>query len=79
MDEERILTDGPENKKDNDNALHQTDYMCQEKKGEVDSPALKIAWMRQYDDSKTTKKKSKERLITMTRKSTDNIKIKKQQ
>ena len=31
-----------------------TDYMYQEKKGEEDLPALKIALTYQYDDSKTT-------------------------
>ena len=30
------------------------DYLCQEKKGEEDSSALKIASMHQYKDSKNT-------------------------
>ena len=37
-------------------ALHPSDdidYMCQEKKEEVDSPALKIALIDWYDDLKT--------------------------
>ena len=46
MYEGRISTNGTENKKANDDAQGrtQTDYMCQEKKYEEDSPALKIAW-----------------------------------
>ena len=38
-------------------ALHPTDdidYIYQEKKEEEDSLALKIAWIHQYDDSKTS-------------------------
>ena len=38
-------------------ALHSRyniDYVCQEKKEEEDSPALKIAWMNQYEASKVT-------------------------
>ena len=43
--------------------------MCQENKEEEDPPALKLASMHQYEDNI---KKSKERLITMTRNSTVN-------
>ena len=34
------------------------DYMSQEKKEEEDSPALKIVWKHQYDDSKTILKRA---------------------
>ena len=44
-----------------------TDYMCQEKKEEEDSPALKTTSIHGEDDSKIISKKSKERLITATR------------
>ena len=47
-------------------------YMCQEKKKEEDSPALKIASIQRLKDYL---KKSKERQITATRNSTENIKI----
>ena len=33
-----------------------TDYMCQEKKEEEVSPALKTVWKHRYEDSKTTLK-----------------------
>ena len=46
--------------------MTKTDYICKEKNEQEDSPALKIASMYRYDDSKTTKKKNKERLITTT-------------
>ena len=48
-----------------------TDYMCQEKKEEQDSPALNIVSMHQFEDSKTTGKRAK-KLITVTRNSTGN-------
>ena len=50
-------------------------YMYQEKK-EEDLPALKIAYMHQYKDSKIRLKKSKERLITVTRNNTNDTRIK---
>ena len=37
-----------------------TDYMCKEKKDEEKKPALKIALMHQYNDSKTTEKSAEE-------------------
>ena len=37
--------------------VHGIDFMCQEKKEKKDSPALKIAWIHQYKDSKTKFKK----------------------
>ena len=49
------------------------DYLCSEKKEEEDSVALKIAEMNQYEDSKTTLKKIKERFMTVAGNSTDNI------
>ena len=36
-------------------------------KEEEHSPALKVAWMHQYEDPKTTLKKPKESLITATK------------
>ena len=50
--------------------ITETDYKCQEKK-EEDSPALKIAWIHQYEILKISLKNSKEILITTTR--IDNI------
>ena len=58
VDRRRTSTNEPKNKKTNNDAS--TDYMCQEKKEEENSSALKIA-MRGLKDFI---KKSKERLIT---------------
>ena len=69
-----------QNKKTNDDEQGltsdrwQTDYMCQEKE-EVDSPTLKIASSQSIRGIEDYIKKCKERLITVTRNSTDRIKI----
>ena len=58
MDERKTLTNGPENKKTNDDAyipgMTSADYMCQKKKEEEDLLALKIALRYRYNDSNTT-------------------------
>ena len=46
--------------------------LCQEKKVEVYSPAMRITLIHQYKDSKTTSKKTKERLITVVSNSSRN-------
>ena len=51
----------------------QTKYV--KKKKEEVSPALKLAWMHQLEDSKTIYKIIREKLISTTRNSTDNIRI----
>ena len=58
LDKGRTSTNGPENKKTNDNKAlppnDDIDYMSQEKKEKEDSSAFKIASMHRYDDRKTT-------------------------
>ena len=52
--------------------MTETEYICHEKKEEEDWPVLKIVWMHKYEDSRSTQKKSKKRLIRAARKNTDN-------
>ena len=66
MDKGGTQTNGPKDMKIDNYAQgpthegwHKTDYMCQEKKEEDDSPALRIVPMHQYEDSKTTLKRAK--------------------
>ena len=54
--------------------MTEIDNMCQEQK-EKDSAVLKVAWMQQFEKLENYIKKSKERLITAIRNSTDNITI----
>ena len=49
------------------------DYMCQEKKEEVDLPALKIASMCQIQGLEDYMKNIKEKLIKPTKNNTDSI------
>ena len=61
MDKVGTQTNSPKNKKVDDAqdlTTDDIDYICQEKE-EEDSPALKIAWMYQYDDLRTTLKRVK--------------------
>ena len=55
--------------------MHKANYMCKEKKKEEDSPALKIAWIHQYKNTKTTYKKQQRKVYYSDWNSTDSIMI----
>ena len=47
--------------------------MCPEKEGEEDALVLKIVWIHKYDDSNTTLKRMKKRLVKAVSNNTDSI------
>ena len=67
INKEGTLTNGPKDVKADNDAQEET--ICHEKKEEQDSPALKIAWMNQYEDAKAISKKSKNSFATVSKSS----------